>query len=189
MKILIGAGGNAKDVLSFLFSNDIYFVDDFKTGEFMDYPIIGTIDEFIERYRKMDVKPEVYNCIGSEGDNLIRNRIYEKLKGAGVKTSPLLLSPQYISRNVTIGENVLIGLNAQIHHDCRIGESTVISPGAIILGGVTIKVNAFIGAGAIIRQHLTIGEGAVIGMGSIVLHDIEPNSVYVGNPARLLRKG
>lgn len=186
--IYIGCGGCGKDTVAFLMPQNAYFVDDNKTGTFEGYPIICNVDEFIERYRKMAVKPKVYNSVGSEGDNAIRNNIYEKLKGAGIKTSPLLLS-SFISRNVIIGDNVLTGIGSQIHHDCRIGESVVISPGAIILGGVTIGRNAFIGAGAVIKQDLTIGENAVVGMCSCILHDVPANSIYAGNPARLIRKG
>lgn len=186
MKIYIGAGGMFRDIAAFLCPQNAFLVDDNKKGYFEGYPIICNIDGFIKRYRGMKVKPKVYLSIGSEGDNTIRNKIYEKLKRAGVKTSPLLLS-SFISKNVIIGDNVLTGIGSQIHHDCRIGESTVISPGAIVLGGVTIKNNAFIGAGAVIKQDLTIGKGSVIGMCSCVLHDIKDGEIWAGNPARFIK--
>ena len=53
---------------------------------------------------------------------------------------------------------------------------------------VHIKKNAWVGAGAVILPGITVGENAVVGAGSVVTHDVEPNTVVAGNPARLIRK-
>jgi acetyltransferase-like isoleucine patch superfamily enzyme len=47
---------------------------------------------------------------------------------------------------------------------------------------VWIGANAFIGAG------ITIGDGAIIGAGAVVTKDVEPYSVVVGVPGRVLRQ-
>ena len=39
-----------------------------------------------------------------------------------------------------------------------------------------------------IKAGVKIGDGAVIGMGSIVTHDVGAYEIWVGNPARLIRK-
>lgn len=51
-----------------------------------------------------------------------------------------------------------------------------------------IKKGASIGANATILPGIIIGEGAMIGAGSVVLRDVEPYSVVVGNPARIIKK-
>ena len=187
MILLIGAGGNAIDAISFLFKNEsIQFIDDEKTGKFLNYPIIGTIDKLVNKEIKDLSYSKIYLCIGSSGNNRTRNRIYEKLTKAGIKTSPLIF-PSHISKNVKIGENVLIGLNSQIHHDCVIGSNVVLSPRVTLCGDVTIKDNVFIGAGAVIIQGCKISKNAIVGAGSVVLHDIEENSTYVGNPAKKVK--
>ncbi|WP_291581799.1 hypothetical protein [Bacteroides sp.] len=33
-----------------------------------------------------------------------------------------------------------------------------------------------------------LGENAVVGAGSVVTHDVEPNTIVVGNPAKLIRR-
>lgn len=53
---------------------------------------------------------------------------------------------------------------------------------------VIIGKNVFIGMGAIILKGVTIGDNSIVGAGSIVVKDVEPNSIYAGNPARFIRK-
>ena len=51
-----------------------------------------------------------------------------------------------------------------------------------------VKKGASIGAGAKIICGNTIGKGALVGAGAVVTQDVPPNTVVVGNPARVLRK-
>lgn len=44
---------------------------------------------------------------------------------------------------------------------------------------------ASVGAGSVILPGLNIGAHAMIGAGSVVTKDVPPNSVWVGNPARM----
>ena len=53
---------------------------------------------------------------------------------------------------------------------------------------VRIKKDAFIGTNAIVHPGITIGEGAIIGSGSLVLKDVEPWSINVGNPCKMIKK-
>tara|TARA_B110000003_G_C16613594_1_gene520418 strand:- start:1433 stop:1888 length:456 start_codon:yes stop_codon:yes gene_type:complete len=50
-----------------------------------------------------------------------------------------------------------------------------------------IEDNVRIGSNATILP-VNIGRGAIIGAGAVVTKDVEPNSVVVGNPARVLSK-
>lgn len=47
---------------------------------------------------------------------------------------------------------------------------------------------ASIGAGSTILPGLTIGEGAMIGAGSVVTQDIPAGEMWVGNPAKFIKK-
>lgn len=47
--------------------------------------------------------------------------------------------------------------------------------------------DVWIGAGCIIKQGITIGNGAIIGANSFVNKDVEPFSIVVGSPARLIK--
>lgn len=50
---------------------------------------------------------------------------------------------------------------------------------------VTIGKNCWIGGSVVILPGVTIGDNCVIGAGSVVNKDIPPNSVAVGNPAKV----
>lgn len=180
--VLIGAGGCCRDTVSFFNAKNIVIFDDNKTGFIEHCPVIGTINDLI-RMRPIDT---IYNCIGSVGKNDTRNRIYQKVMEAGLKTDPLLLC-SFISRNVRIGNNVMANIGSQLHHHCAMDDNCVISPGVILCGNVTLERNVFVGAGAVIIQGIKVGSNAVIGAGSVVLKDVPPNAVMVGNPARFIK--
>ena len=55
-------------------------------------------------------------------------------------------------------------------------------------GPTTIGDNCWLGANVVVRSGVSIGERCVIGANSVVTHDVEPFSVAVGAPARVIRK-
>lgn len=54
-------------------------------------------------------------------------------------------------------------------------------------GPIIIEDNVWIGENVCILPNVHIGKNSVIGAGSVVTHDVEPNSVYAGNPARKIK--
>lgn len=52
--------------------------------------------------------------------------------------------------------------------------------------GVYVGKRCWVGAGAIIME--TVGDGSTVGAGSVVVKEIPPDSVAVGNPARVIRR-
>jgi putative colanic acid biosynthesis acetyltransferase WcaF len=84
----------------------------------------------------------------------------------------------------------------------HIGERAVISQRAHLCGGshrvddpeftllalpITISADAWIAAEAFVGPGVTIGEGAVLGARGVTVKDLEPWTIYAGNPARKLR--
>ena len=53
---------------------------------------------------------------------------------------------------------------------------------------VILKDNVWIGDSAIICKGVTIGKNSIIGAGAVVTKDVPDNSIYAGNPAKLVKK-
>ena len=52
---------------------------------------------------------------------------------------------------------------------------------------IIIEDDVWIGANAIILSGVTIGEGAIIGAGSVVTKNVEPYTIFAGNPAKKIK--
>lgn len=55
-------------------------------------------------------------------------------------------------------------------------------------GDVIIEDDVWIGSNVVILSGIQIGRGCVIGAGSIVTKSVDPYSIVVGNPAKVLKK-
>ncbi len=118
-----------------------------------------------------------------------------------------------IGDNVSIGthsvieHHIKIGNNVRIHSLVFIPEYTIledfcwIGPQVTItnakypkspdvkneLKGAVIKRHAKIGANVTILPGIIVGENSLTGAGSVITKNIEPNSIYAGNPAKFIR--
>ena len=85
---------------------------------------------------------------------------------------------------ITIEDNVQIGANVSFTND-RYPRAK--NPNWV-LERTTICKGASIGAGSTLLCGITIGENAMIGAGSVVTKDVPAGELWVGNPAKFLRK-
>lgn len=88
-----------------------------------------------------------------------------------------------IKDNVFFGHRVMILARGHDYKQINISRQMTIIEKAIV-----IKEGAWIGSGTIILPGVTIGKNSVVGAGSVVTKNIDDNSVYAGNPARLIKK-
>jgi maltose O-acetyltransferase len=52
---------------------------------------------------------------------------------------------------------------------------------------ISIGDGVWIGGGVIVLPGISIGDNAIVGAGAVVTHDVEPDTVVVGNPARIVK--
>jgi serine O-acetyltransferase len=96
-----------------------------------------------------------------------------------------------------IGDGLFIdhGTGVVIGETAEVGDNVTIYQG-VTLGGTgfatgkrhpTIEDNVTIGSGAKLLGPITIGHGSKIGANSVVIHDVPPNSTFVGVPGHPVR--
>lgn len=84
---------------------------------------------------------------------------------------------------IVVNDNARIGDNCNIQQGVNIGQNY--SSNQV----PTIGDNVYIGPGAKIFGKINIADGCAIGAGAVVFRSFdEPNSVIVGNPARVVGK-
>lgn len=133
--------------------------------------------------------------------------LLSRLLGYEVPDTLRVFTPFYtdFGQNITVGRNVFI--NACCHFQdhggitigdqCQIGHNVVLAtlnhgtapedrphtyPAPISLGR-----NVWIGSNATILPGVTIGDNAIVGAGAVVTHNVAPNTIVAGVPARVIK--
>lgn len=111
----------------------------------------------------------------------------------------------WLPANLSVGPDSLVGPGAKLYNQghIAIGRRTVISQGAyvcasshdirdpnfqLVLRPIVIGDNCWIAADAFVGPGVTVNDGAVLAARAALFSDAEPDGVYRGNPATLVKK-
>jgi putative colanic acid biosynthesis acetyltransferase WcaF len=133
-------------------------------------------------------------------------RLLLRLFGANVAATALVYPSARIwsPANLELGQFACIGPGVTVYSMAKItfAPYSLASQGAHICAGthdiedvrfqlkaraIVIGYRAWIAAEAFVGPGVTVGDGAVLGARGCAFHDLEPWTVYVGNPARALK--
>ena len=197
--IIFGTGGHSKivtDMAEVCGYEVAGFISPEGETEHLGRPVYKSVDEIAH--------PEDYAFFIARGDNLLRKTIFEAnphleypniihptciiSKYSKIGTGNLLMPYSVVNAFATIGDHCIINTSGVVEHDCTVGIFCHVSVKSVMTGACTIGDGVFLGAGSTMRDGTGIGEWTTVGCGSAVVKNLEPNSVYVGCPAKLLRK-
>ena len=108
----------------------------------------------------------------------------------------------FIENDVVIGNNVTIKCGVQVWDGITLEDNVMIGSNVTFTNDLyprshnqnwkllrtKVCKGATIGAGSTLLPGITIGENAMIGAGSVVTKDVPAGEVWVGNPARFIKK-
>ena len=134
--------------------------------------------------------------------------LLEQIWGQKLDESVRMFPPFYTAfgKMTKVGKGVFINFGCTFldQGGITLGDGVFIAPGVKILTEghpeepsrrrtlltkpVVIGNRVWIGAGATILPGVTIGENAIVAAGAVVSRDVEPDTIVVGVPARVLRK-
>jgi len=136
-------------------------------------------------------QPDLVNLYGCTiGDETKIGAFVEIQKNAFIGARCKISSHTFICEGVTIEDEVFVGHGVMFINDIfprATTGGTLQTEADWQVVRTTVRRGASIGSGAVIMAGITIGEGAMIGAGAVVTHDVPPNTIAKGVPARMGR--
>jgi sugar O-acyltransferase (sialic acid O-acetyltransferase NeuD family) len=209
--IVIFGGGRVASLLRYLLTHDAgrtvaaYSADPehVTAREFEGLPLVAFPD-LESVYPPADY--ELVVAVGYHRINSLRRERFEQARARGyhlpsyVSSRAIVFPDLEVGPNCVIyegaivqartrmGENVFVRTGANVGHHSVVANHAFIATGVTTGGTVSIGEQAFIGVGAVLRDEVQVAERSVVGAGAVLIKNTEPDSVYVGNPAKRLDK-
>jgi acetyltransferase EpsM len=105
-----------------------------------------------------------------------------------VDSGSVIMPYVMISSGAHISKSTLIMTGATIGHNTTTGDFSHIASQAVVGAYITLGKGSNVGLNSTVLEYLKIGEYSVVGMGSVLTKNIPNREIWVGNPAKFLRK-
>ncbi|MEH6889057.1 acetyltransferase [Bacillus sp. JJ864] len=198
--LIIGASGHGKVVADIALKMNkwqgIAFLDDDENVKLsMGIEVIGKSADASKHI-------EDYDFFVGIGNNVIREKIQEKLEAEDASIATLIHPSAVIGEQVElasgtvvmagavincctkIGKGCIINTASTIDHDNVIEDYAHVSPGVHLAGTVKVGRGTWLGIGSVVSNNINITSDCKIGAGAAVVKDITESGIYVGVPAR-----
>ncbi|HNQ95129.1 MAG TPA: WxcM-like domain-containing protein [Anaerolineales bacterium] len=122
------------------------------------------------------------------------------LPGAVIGDDCNICDHVFIENDVVVGNRVTVKCGVQLWDGIRLEDDVFVGPNATFTNDpfprskkypkefskIVVQRGASIGANATILPGITIGQNAMVGAGAVVTRNVPPNSIVMGNPARIV---
>lgn len=171
------------------------FIDDNKNG-LLNKILIKKPKEIFNKINDIDLHIAI-------GDNLLREKIYNKFKKKIVSLKTIIDKDSYIYKtsiikdgcfiaprsilgpNTIINHCCIINHGAIVDHDSKVGAFSHIAPGCVIGGNVQIGKKSLLGSNCVVLPNIVVGNNVTIGAGSVITKNIPNDALVFGNPGRI----
>ena len=189
---LFGYGGHAREVAAQMNKPVDFFVDDEYSNK-----IAKPISSF---------DPTTHMMMVAVADSIERKKIVERLpkntmyftfihptvltmtQDVKIGEGSFIGAYSIMTTNIKMGKHSILNRGNQIGHDCRIGNYFSAMPGAIVSGNVRISDCVYMGNNSSIKEKIVVNSDVIIGSNATVVKNIITSGVYVGVPAKFLKK-
>ena len=212
--LILGGGGNGSVIAAAIgdantrgddqWSVTGYLDDRLALGTLIDgHPVVGKtadapalVDEgyyFINTILRIDGQSERIAmfeglCLPAERMATFVHPTAYAAQSATLAPGVVIMPQAAVSPGVVFGKGCLIMMAATVGHDSRLGDHCHLAAQACLGAYVQLSTGVHIGMNATVRENLSIGDGATLGMGAVLTKDMGAGEIWVGNPARLLRR-
>ena len=122
------------------------------------------------------------------------------LPGAQIGADCNICDHVFIENDVKVGDRVTVKCGVQLWNGVELEDDVFIGPNVTFTNDLfprsrqppstwartRIEKGASIGANVTILANTTIGQNAMVGAGAVVTRPVPPNSIVVGNPAKIV---
>lgn len=181
------------------------FLNDRTTvGDYIDdFPVLGSVSDvkkfaeqgyyFINTILRIDGQEDRISMFEDLGlsDDCLATFVHPTAYVAPnvVLGSGTVIMPQVcVSSGTKFGKNCLVMVAATVGHDNLIGDFVHIAAQACVGSYLKVGKGVHFGLNCTVRENLTIGDYSTIGMGAVLTKNVAEKDIWVGNPARFLRK-
>ncbi|MFV8570510.1 hypothetical protein ACNQ6O_04775 [Marinobacter sp. SBS5] len=111
------------------------------------------------------------------------------LVGSGVSVGKGSVICSYVTcqPGSSIGNNSIVRAGANLGHDAKVADFVDIGPNCTLCGYSDVAKGAHLAPNSVVRDSVSVGEFGVLSAGSVALKNIEPRTVWMGNPARRVK--
>ena len=189
IKVLVGNGGHAREVMSQMGIKLKRFVDDeYVNSDTLPLSSLQP-DKHIVMIAVANSKDR-YNII----QRLPKNTKYFTfihptaiiMDDVEIGDGSFIGAYSILTTNIKIGSHALLNRSNHIGHDCIIGDYFSAMPGSIVSGNVTIGNKVYLGTNSSIKEKLSVVNNVTIGLNTGIVKNIDEEGVYVGANTRIL---
>ena len=208
--LLFGLGRNFKVIVNEILKISSYNIIGFIDENINDKFVIIEKKKIFNRnkdQKKLINKKDTKGLI-TFGDNFLRKQIFSRVHkiNKNFKWEKLISKQSFISKNVVVEQGSIVMPGVIINSYSRIGQICLINTGSIIehdnyfknfssagpgvttSGNVIVNELSHLGTGSVVIHDITIGKNTILGANSVAIKNLDSDSVYVGNPAKKIKK-